>query len=489
MRTSLKTLRVGVGVVLLLTAPALAADSPAPATGTSPAAAFQPVIPDTAPGRMLSAWIDVFNRGDRDALRRFDETSFPSRTKNLDADTGFREATGGFDLRKIEDSSPTQLTALVQERDSDQFGRLVLTTDPANPNVILSLGVRAIPRPAEFPIVHLAPAELGATADQLAQKAAATDQFAGAVLIAKNGRPVFSKAYGLADRDRRVPNTLDTRFRIGSMNKMFTAVAVMQLVQTGKLRLDAPVGTYLPAYPNKDVASKVTIAQLLSHTGGTGDIFGPEYEPHRLQLRTVQDYVNLYGARAPEFEPGTKFAYSNYGFVLLGAIVEKVSGASYYDFVNRHVYKPAGMTASGSEPESVAVPNRAVGYTEQDGAWKSAADTLPYRASPAGGGYSTVGDMLKFANALQGNRLLDAEHTALLTTVQPGAKNPTYAYGFGSFLKNGTQCFGHNGGAPGMNGDLEICPANGYVVVALANVDPPAASRLSDFITNRLPDR
>ncbi len=453
------------------------------------AAAPDPVVPDTAAGHLLAAWLDVFDRGDREALRRFDETSFPSRTQNLDADVQFRAMTGGFDLRKIEESSPTQITALVQERDSDQFGRLVLAADPAHPNVILSLGVRAIPRPAEFPLPHLTDGELRTAADAYASKAAAADRFSGAVLIAKDGRPVFVRAYGLADREHAVPNTPETRFRIGSMNKMFTAVATMQLVQAGKLRLDAPVGTYLTDYPNKEVAAKVTIAQLLSHTGGTGDIFGPEFDAHRLELRTVQDYVNLYGARGPQFDPGSKYAYSNYGFVLLGAIVEKVSGQSYYDYVRDHVFRPAGMTSTGSEPETVAVPNRSIGYTKDGGPWTSNADTLPYRGSPAGGGYSTVGDLLKFANALQRNVLLDAQHAALLTTVQPGAKNPNYAYGFGSYDKNGMRCFGHNGGAPGMNGDLEVCPGGGYVVAVLANEDPPAAGRLSDFITNRLPER
>ncbi|HEX3466086.1 MAG TPA: serine hydrolase domain-containing protein [Candidatus Elarobacter sp.] len=446
----------------------------------------QPAVPDTVPGRMLTAWLEVFNGGDRDALRRFDETNWPSGVKFLDQDVTFRKVTGGFDLRKIEESTPARITALVQERDSDQFGRLVLDVDAAQK--ISAIAIRAIPRPAEFPLPHLSETELRSAAERDAQQAAAADRFAGAVLVAKDGRTVFARAYGLSDREHSVPNTLETRFRIGSMNKMFTAVATMQLVQAGKIKLDDTVGAYLKDYPNADVASKVTIRELLSHTGGTGDIFGPEFATHRLELRTVQDYIALYGKRAPLFEPGTKNQYSNYGFVLLGAIVEKVSGQSYYDYVRDHVYRPAGMTSTGSEPESAAVPNRSVGYTRDDGPWKPNADTLPYRGSPAGGGYSTVGDLLRFATALQGNRLLDAAHVAMLTTVPPDSKNPNYAYGFGSYDKNGTRCYGHSGGAPGMNGDLEIC-GNGYVVVVLANEDPPAAGRVSDYITNRLPER
>lgn len=446
-----------------------------------------PALPDTAAGKMLGAWLVAFNSGDREAYRTFTHASFPSREKNVDNDMQFRAATGGFDLRKIEESAPTTLTALVQERDGDQFARLVLEVGAADPHEIVRLGVRAIPRPAEFPIPHLTEPELRTAAEQQAQRAAAAGTFSGAVLVAKNGRAVVAKAYGLADRERKVPNTLGTRFRIGSMNKMFTAVAIMQLVQAGKIRLTDTVGTYLPDYPNKEIAGKVTVRELLTHTGGTGDIFGPEFQAHRLELRTIQDYIKLYGARAPAFEPGSKFAYSNYGFVLLGAIVEKASGRDYYDYVREHVYVPAGMTSTDSEPEAVAVPNRAVGYTDDDGKVRSNADTLPYRGSPAGGGYSTVGDLQKFADALERHVLLDAQHLEMLTTVKPESKEANYGFGFGSFDKNGTQCFGHNGGAPGMNGELEICPANGYVVAVLANVDPPAAGRLANYITHRLP--
>ena len=177
-----------------------------------------------------------------------------------------------------------------------------------------------------------------------ADKLASEDEFSGAVLIAKDGRVLFSHAYGLADRNRRIPNTIRTRFRIGSMNKMFTAVATLQLVEAGKIKLTAPLGTYLPDYPNRDVATKVTIHQLLTHTGGTGDIFGPDFDAHRNELRTLADYVKLYGKRGLEFEPGSSWAYSNYGFILLGVVIEKVTGHSYYDYMQQHIYAPARMT-------------------------------------------------------------------------------------------------------------------------------------------------
>lgn len=293
----------------------------------------------------------------------------------------------------------------------------------------------------------------------------------------------------MADRERNVPNTVNTRFRIGSMNKMFTAVAVMQLVQAGKIDLDKPFGTYLTGYPNKTMASSVTIRELLTHTGGTGDIFGPDYEKNRPRLRTIADYIDVYGSRPVLFKPGSRFDYSNYGFILLGAVIEKVSGQNYYDYVQRHVYDPAGMTSTGSEPEDEPVPGRSIGYTfAPDGKWMPNTGMLGYRGSPAGGGYSTVGDLLRFARALEDHKLLTASYTQMMVTGKvdtPG--HGSYGFGFGDQVINGTRCFGHNGGAPGMNGDLEICPSAAYVVVALANIDPPAADRLSEFITNRLP--
>jgi CubicO group peptidase (beta-lactamase class C family) len=318
------------------------------------------------------------------------------------------------------------------------------------------------------------------------EKESAADRFSGTVLVMKKGKQLFSGAYGLADRDKKVPNTLDTRFRIGSMNKMFTGTAILQLVQAGKIKLTDPLGKYLPAYPNKDVATKVTIHHLLTHTGGTGDIFGPEFEAHRLELKTLDDYVALYGKRDLLFEPGSRWEYSNYGMLLLGVVVEHVSGQSYYDYVAQNIFKPAGMTRSGSEPESQPVEGRSIGYMRKPGSteWVPNTDTLPYRGTSAGGGYSTVGDLAKFADALLNHKLLDAKHTELLITgkasTQVGAQ---YAYGFEDARKpDGTGAVGHGGGAPGMNGELRIFPASGYVVAVLANLDPPAASRVWMFL-------
>ncbi len=188
------------------------------------------------------------------------------------------------------------------------------------------------------------------------EAAAETGEFSGAVLVARDGRTLFEGAYGLADREQNIANTPLTQFRVGSMNKMLTAAAVLQLVQAGKVRLDATLDTYLPDYPNADLASRISIHHLLTHTGGTGDIFGPQFTANRLQLRNTSDYLELYATRDLLFNPGARWAYSNYGFMLLGAVVERVSGMSYDDYIAARVLAPAGMTTTGALPEHSVVP-------------------------------------------------------------------------------------------------------------------------------------
>jgi D-alanyl-D-alanine carboxypeptidase len=326
-------------------------------------------------------------------------------------------------------------------------------------------------------------AALSAHAAELARK----DQFSGAVLVARHGRVLLEKAWGLANRETGARNAPATKFRLGSMNKMFTAVATLQLVEAGKLALDDPIGKHLPDYPNERVASKVTVRHLLTHTGGTGDIFGPEFDLNRRKLRHHGDYLKLYGSRGLTHEPGSRFEYSNYGFVLLGALIEAVSGASYYDYVRDNVFRPAGMANTDSLPESERVPKRAVGYMTPypGGDWEPNTDRLPWRGTAAGGGYSTVGDLMRFAQALSSGKLISK--ATLAEATRPHRQQ--YGYGFDVRGEGPLRSYGHGGGAPGMNGELRVFPRVGYVVVSLSNLDPPAASQLVEYFAARMPAR
>lgn len=391
-------------------------------------------------------------------------------------------------LHAVVSAGPTTADLLVYDGQWEGWAHLLITVEDHAPYGITNVGLQMTKPPADVPPPpKLTPTELVAAAKARAEAMTGEDLFSGAVLIAKDGKPIFEAPYGLADRAAQTPVTLQTQFRFGSMGKMFTAVSIMQLAEAGKLDLKAPIGRYLTDYPNAEIASKVTIENLLTHTGGTGDIFGPEFDAHRLTLKDAKDYVALYGARAPLFPPGTKQAYSNYGFMLLGRIVEVVSGQSYNDYIAQHIFAPAHMTATGNQPETVKL-NRAAGYMSRDGGLKDAADTLPWSGTPAGGGYSTVGDLLAFADALMDHRLLNEAGWRQLTTGQitgPGGLIARYDFGDETF--EGRRFLGHAGGAPGMNGELRIFPDAGYTIVVLANRDPPVADVLANFISDRLP--
>ena len=453
------------------------------------------LLGDNPVGLQFADWLTAFNAADRDALVAYHEQHFPyavasDDVHDVDRELGLSMGTGGFEVKKVEHPTPTSVAADLMDRRSGRFAHASMEVDAAAPHRVTKFVIHPIPTPQEFRPARTSEADALTALRAELDKRTAADTFSGAVIVAKNGAPIFSEAFGFADRDKHVKNTVDTRFRIGSMNKMFTAVATLQLVQARKLALTDPLAKVVPAYPNHNLAAKVTIHHLLTHTGGTGDIFGPEFDKHRLELRTLADYVKLYGTRDLAFDPGARMEYSNYGFLLLGVVIEAVSKETYFDYAAKHVFAPAGMTSTSSPMEDKATePNRSIGYMRDPKAgWQPNTDTLPIRATSAGGGDSTVKDLLAFANALTSHKLLNADNTKLLTTgkVEMGP-NMKYAYGFMESIDDGQRCFGHGGGAPGMNGDLKIYPKSGYVVAVLSNLDPPAAPQVSAFLDLRLP--
>jgi D-alanyl-D-alanine carboxypeptidase len=454
----------------------------------STAAMSAPTLPATPAAKVFDAWLSAYNAADPHQLETY-KTTYHRHWQVQDM-LDDRARTGGYDVLRIEKSEPLSLTMLLQEKDSDAVHREVVTVGEGEPPSDVSMSIEHnVQRPVDLAIPRMSEAQVVAALAGRASGLAAQGKFSGAILVAHNGQVLLQRAWGSADQSSGKANTVDTQFRVGSMDKMFTSVAVLQLVQSGKLSLDAPFGRYLTDYPNKGAASAVTIRELLNHTGATGDIFGPDFDTNRDELRTHADYVRLYGARKLAYTPGEKFAYSNYGFVLLGAVIEKVSGMSYYDYVDRYVFKPAGMNSTGFLPESDELPRRAVGYMWVNNAWASDKDTLPYRGTAAGGGYSTIGDVLRFVQALQGGKLVSKASLDAATQPIFHDEPSGYGYGFGFEVLNeeGLRSYGHEGGADGMNGELRVLPAQGYVVVVLSNVDPPAAHRLVEYFSLRIP--
>ena len=310
------------------------------------------------------------------------------------------------------------------------------------------------------------------------------DKFSGAVLVAKDGVPIFKKAYGLANKNRNAVNDTETKFNIGSMNKMFTAVAVAQLAERGKLSFDDTISKHLPNYPNKTISEKVTIHQLLTHTSGLGNYQNEKFFAQFDRVKTLADLLPFFVNEPLIFEPGTKWEYSNAGYVVLGLIIEKVSGQNYFDYVREHVFKPAGMSNTDSYEKGANVSNMAVGYTrinpsgqpDPTAPRRENTQMRPLKGSSAGGGYSTVGDLLKFVVALQNHQLLSKKFTEIVTAgkIEVGGMIGKYAYGFGDKVFNGKHIVGHNGGSPGIAANLDIFPELGYICIILSNYDPPS---------------
>lgn len=447
--------------------------------------------------RVLRLHMEAFNAADAEALKKFAAEHLAERgqppERVAEMELRFRRAEGAFDLHEVERNTETELVAVLKTRgEFPSYARMVWKFDASNPSLVTSRDLEQTDTPASAVGPKRTAEELSKEVDAKLSRLAERDEFSGAVLIAKDGRPVWQKAYGYADRHAKTLNNLDTRFRLGSMNKMFTSVSIAQLVQAGKLKYTDTVADLLPDYPNREAARKITVHQLLTHTSGLGDIFGPEFAQKKETLREVKDYLQLFVNKPLRFEPGTDFSYSNGGFIVLGLIIEKVSGQNYYDYVRKHVYDVAGMKASGSYPKTEKVANLAVGYTRRgsgDGKLVNNWDTLPWRGMSAGGGDSTVGDLMRFAEALRKHKLLNAELTETVITgkTQPGPNaNRKYAYGFEENFVSGHRVVGHGGGAPGMNGMLDVLMDNGYTVVVLANLDPPAAQSVASYISERL---
>ena len=439
-------------------------------------------LPDTPAGRYASAFLGAYNSADPARLERYN--ALYGRTTPPQAWIDLHDMTGRLTPVRIESNGPNEMTMLLAGEIGDAFWESRMRMDAADPMKVAEASLRPADRPPEFALPRLPRPELHREmARKLAQDVAA-DRFAGTVMVSRHGEVIYQSAAGLADRSAGVPVTMDTRFRIGSANKMFTAIGVLQLVERGRIALDAPVGTYLTDYPNEEFARSVTIRQLLSHTGGAGDIFTPEYEARRLATRTLADYVRLFGNRAQDTSEEGRNAYANYGFVLLGRIIEVVSGQDYYSYVRDNIFAPAGMNDTGSLPETEQVPNRSRGYMRRDGRLADNADTLPSRGSAAGGGYTTAADLIRFGEALRSGRLLSSEMLAQATSPQ----RPDGWYGFGFWLggEGPTRNWGHGGGAPGMNAAFRVFPELDAVVVALANLDPPAADNQANFYANRM---
>lgn len=298
-------------------------------------------------------------------------------------------------------------------------------------------------------------------------------EFMGAVLVARDGQVLLDRGYGSANLEWKIPNDGDTKFRLGSVSKQFTAAAILLLQERGKLSLDAPVRTFLPDAPA--AWEKVTVRHLLSHTGGVPNFTSfDDYGKTKTLPATLDSLTARFRDKPLEFQPGEKFAYSNSGYILLTAIVEKASGQPYAAFVADNIFKPLGMADSGYDSHATVLAHRASGYTPSPRGVVNTDYIDMTIPQGAGALYSTTRDLLKWNRGLFGGRLLRPESLAAMTT--PVKDN--YALGLVVAKVDGATVINHGGGIEGFNTWLGYDPDRKLTVAVLGNLNGGAPDRI-----------
>lgn len=332
----------------------------------------------------------------------------------------------------------------------------------------------------------------------LMQVEALAGRFAGVALVARGDQVLFEHAAGDALRWAKLPILRNTRFQLASTGKLFTVVAIGQLIEQGRVALDDALTHWLPEHTARAGWAKVTVRHLLAHTSGFGSYWGAEFALRRTSLKSVQDYFALFQDTPLAFRPGSRFEYSNVAFILLGAIIEQASGQDYFAYVQQHVFDPAGMVDSGFFEADEDTPNLAVGYTFRtlpDSARgqlsaRTHTQLKPFKGNPAGDSVSTAPDLLRFAQALMAGRLLQRSTFDLfrqpinVMPAPPGAKT-LQRMGLGLITIDSTHGHpvGHNGGAAGTTTSLFMDPDSGLIAVLLAAVDQEECTPVSRALT------
>jgi CubicO group peptidase (beta-lactamase class C family) len=390
------------------------------------------------------------------------------------------------------------------------------------------------PQPARRPST----VEMRAAIDSFVTPRIAGDSFSGVVLFASRKGDVYRRPAGYANREREAPIATDTKLQIASVSKLFTQIAIRQLEQAGRVSISDTVGRFLPEYPNPVVRSRVTIEHLLRHRSGIGSFWNERFLANLASIRTVDDYVGLFQDDSLLFAPGTSEAYSNGGYVILGAIIERVTGRSYHDYLRTHVFEPAGMTHTVPFDSRAPATNAAVGYTRQPLGGPIPGDRRLAGSGPRPGyeqpapqrrAESTTGSPPPNGARMRlmgpdGRELTPEQAREAMarraasnaprrpnTSIQPSMSGPAgdhystvddllaLAHALlahrlldsarttallGARYAAGSD-FRANGGGPGANAELSIFPT-GEIMVVLSNYDPPAATSVAQFIRARV---
>lgn len=457
-------------------------------------------LPDTPVGRLAGELIHHVNGENPTLIQQWAPTimsaSMVSDDKAAfvtDLASAARDS-GGLDIFDIQTDpgQPGMLEVAVKGRRNAQAALFWLSADPAHADRLAQAMLVPMDNQlyTDWPKGPVSHAELQKRIHTMLDRLVNTSDFSGCVTVADGGAIVFDECRGLAERSFNVPIDHQTKFHIGSMDKMFTAVAIAQLVEAGKLSWNDTLAKLVPEYPDQTTAKKITVWELLHHTSGLGDFLVPDYFEHSERFVNPVDYLGLIAHQPLMSDPGKQMNYSNAGFMLLGRIIENVSGESYFDYMQRHVFEPAKMVSSGFDSEEDIVPQLAVGYYHDDGVfsrtWKADWLQIGYKSGPAGGGYSTNADLLRFAKALQEGKLVKPATLAKMFDGEVPAGPGGYATGFGDRVLHGRHIRGHQGGIAGTTANLEMVWETGAAVALTSNEGQSAHWLLAEQIADLL---
>ncbi len=424
---------------------------------------------DTAEAR-TKAVMEVYSQ---DALKSVGEERLTERIARLRKDYGILEYYHS-DLveSRINEKVSYLLHVYAKKKAAKNWHDFQFRLEPTPPHKIKELVfIAEVSEPISLPNGAIDDRTTQDWLNKYIDKLIGDNDLSGSVLIAKGDQPFFERTYGFADAKRTAKITENTRFNLGSGNKMFTAIAIAQLVEQGKLSYSDPISKYFPDFPDAAFAKKATVHHLLSHTSGVKEYWTAEYEKSWSKIDDVKKMLPWVYKVGTEFEPGKQYRYSNSNFILAGLIVEQVSGTDYYSYVRKHITDPLGLTLTDFYLRDGSVPDLAQPLTRGAKGWKIADQGT--RGTSAGGGYSTSRDILKYSRGLVQHKLIAKETLALLTTSKTRELKADTDYGYGFILSNEgiVRSFGHGGTAKGVNFEFRYFPEADLTLVAFCNQD------------------
>lgn len=445
-------------------------------------------MPKGKMGERIKGVIATINSNNPETIRSFiNNACAPSfqnmapMERHIRVIQGVYRQTGGLDFHSIRTYVPErkgQTVVIVKSRHYDSWEAFVIRFNNKKEYKINGLQFSQARTPSNVKESGLSESQWVEEVKRLVERLKQKGIFSGSLMLARGDRVLYSAAAGEASKRFHAANRVDTKFNLGSMNKMFTSVAIMQLAEKGKLSIQDPISKYLDeSWLPKKITDRITIHHLLTHTSGLGSYFNDTYwRTSRMKFRKLADYKPLIKDETLAFEPGKRFRYSNTGMFLLGVVIEKASGVDYFDYIRQHIYQPAGMKNSDCFEMDTPVENLAIGYSPAPDSpykWQNNLYKHVIKGGPAGGGFSTVIDLHCFGRALVSGKLVSKESLQKLWTDYAGAN---YGYGFRVEKEANGLVVGHGGGFDGINSNLDIFVDKGYIVAVMSNIDRGAST-------------